>query len=126
MFKKSAYIILGSILAIQFFTGSTFAADPTPSPTPTVTSSTPTPSVSESPTPTASITVTPTSSVSATPTSKPVVGGDDKKKEVLGKTSVLGSTSAGMEIAKWLVGGTVGFLTVLIGYKISRSNNVEE
>jgi len=130
MLKKSAYVILGSILAIQFLTGSTFAADPTSSPT---TTSTLTPTVSGSPTPTTSTTVTPTSSASATPTpikseptSKAAAGGDEKKKEVLGKASVLGSTSAGLEIAKWLIGGTVGFLAVLIGFKIARSNNVEE
>lgn len=108
------------------------AQEATPSATPLPTSgqatTTPTPTVSTTPTntpvPTASPTPTSQSSTSTptpTPTTTAVGGVDDKtKKEVLGKASVLGSTSSGEDTVKWIVGGVIGFVMLFVGLGLTR------
>lgn len=95
-----------------------YAQEASPSASPS-TSPTSSPSPSPTLTSTASGSITsPTPSPTSTPTPTP----KDDKKEVLGETKVLGATSSGLEIAKWIAGGAIGILVLIIGFKITRSN----
>ncbi|RJR15331.1 hypothetical protein C4579_02595 [Candidatus Microgenomates bacterium] len=42
---------------------------------------------------------------------------DSAQADVLGETTVLGETSAGLEMAKWLLAGVAGMVVLLAGFR---------
>ena len=55
-----------------------------------------------------------------TPVGGPTDGTDSTQAEVLGETTVLGETSAGIEMAKWLLAGIAGAGVLFAGAKAFR------
>lgn len=114
-------LLLIIILALVF-TGKVSAEEATPSATPAGS-----PAVITSPTPKPIPTPAATPATSTSPAPSPETagtGGDGEstKSAVLGSATVLGSTSAGRDLVKWIFAGSLGIVVMLVGVKLARES----
>ncbi len=115
------YRLLLFFVLAPVLTGNVFAQEATPSATPAGS-----PMVISSPTPTPTTSPAATPVNSAAPSAAPQTagtGGTDEstKSAVLGSATVLGSTSAGRDAARFIISGSLGIFVMLVGIKLARA-----